>query len=326
MNNRSMGNQAIDYNPDELTAVWMVVIEWDGDKPPTVYYNRIRKMGFTVRGDKSTSPLTRRAGFEGVVYQEGNLICRAESTARFLSGLASEYGARAVSIIRATFASTTMSESDARTLESMQAYFGAKGRRANPVKWCVTCKDEGKSYTIETDKPVVCPNCGSLEINYRQGDKPAYMDQETINPRAVWIGSRFGNGLFESPVLSNDPIDGYTNPPTNPTINTGDQTRIDHLMHSTLIDQLNRLADAKIINRAGYLAALDAGYCVLTKNNDTRAKSRIESIARFFARGGDANELTLITNPLDVDMIDLYPVMGETAIENTLRYDHLMNH
>ena len=70
----------------------LVVIEWDGMKPPTPFYHRVRRLTSGVRQDdsvdaRSVSPFARRAerNDTAVIMQEGAIYCTSKSLARALA-------------------------------------------------------------------------------------------------------------------------------------------------------------------------------------------------------------------------------------------------
>lgn len=319
MTSRILGDSGNDnYDPSALNGAWMVIIEWDGAKPPTVFYNRLQKLGYKVRGNKEISPLARRNGFDGVISQEGLIVTRSESSARTIAGFAYRYNARAVSVARAQFDTTYGSAEDRQVLESIQGYFGQKGRRATPSEFTVTCHECAKSSRVETDKPICCPKCGSFNIAYRSGSIPFYFDAGKVSPVEAWTRSRFNNGLFESARLSNDLLDNDSPLPQSANIPDGERETVNNLVHSELCAQLEKLTANGKLTRESFIRFLDAGYCVIRQNAETRQRNRLEGIARYFARGGNPENIILTTNVKDVDLLDTYSIMDETAIESAI--------
>jgi len=150
---------------------WMVVIEWDGDKPPTSFYNRVRKLTSGVRQtDKVGSPFSRRAEVDvrAVHMQEGAILCMSKSLARALALLAQEYGAINVDVAEVKNLSPVVAtEEDLQALQRIRNTLGRRGRPPRKYRrWkTVTCYEEIVSRHYETDDDIInCEVCGSLDI------------------------------------------------------------------------------------------------------------------------------------------------------------------
>jgi len=150
---------------------WMVVIEWDGDKPPTSFYNRVRKLTSGVRQtDKVGSPFSRRAEVDvrAVHMQEGAILCMSKSLARALALLAQEYGAINVDVAEVVNLSPVVAtEEDLQALQRIRNTLGRRGRPPRKYRrWkTITCFEEIVSRHRETDEDIInCEECGSLDI------------------------------------------------------------------------------------------------------------------------------------------------------------------
>lgn len=158
---------------------YLVVIEWDGKKPPTPFYHRVRKLTSGVRQDDSEearkkSPFARRAtrNDSAVVMQEGAIYCTSSSLARALALLAEQYGAANVEMADVSdLAPVVATKEDIAALSRINKILGRRGRP--PAKRyrnvTITCFEEIRSTTVFTDEELVtCPYCGSLttELSY----------------------------------------------------------------------------------------------------------------------------------------------------------------
>lgn len=167
---------------------YLVVIEWDGEKPPTPFYHRVRRLTSGVRQDddeeaRSLSPITRRSNRNdnAVVMQEGAIYCVSRSLARALAILAESYGAANVEIATVSKMSPIVAtKSDLEALSKINKILGRRGRPPHRSWRTLTlnCFEEVMSYRISTDKEIVnCPECGSLATSIHYGHPS--MNQES---------------------------------------------------------------------------------------------------------------------------------------------------
>jgi len=84
-----MNSQAIDgiRESNQVREFHIVVIEWDGEKPPRQWYRRLKRLAGGVRGDKKVNPIERRAD-KGIIIQEGCILTPSYSLARALAIMA----------------------------------------------------------------------------------------------------------------------------------------------------------------------------------------------------------------------------------------------
>jgi len=177
-------------NEDTLTGSYIVIVEWDGRRPPTKWYNRLASIGLFVRGSdaaKETSPIARRYQCSGshsraVIVQEGMIITPDEHTAHLVFGWAHQMGARHVSIGTAQFANHYASEMDMDVIKKFETQFGLnkRGRTQQPDKEittavvvCETCghTEQRKAPSSRGRQTVNCASCHSSNVTVRLGKK-----------------------------------------------------------------------------------------------------------------------------------------------------------
>ncbi|MHA2045185.1 MAG: hypothetical protein ACW99G_10340 [Candidatus Thorarchaeota archaeon] len=194
---------------------YLVVIEWDGMKPPTPFYHRVRALTSGVRQDDSEkareiAPFARRSerNDKAVIMQEGAIYCMSKSLARALALLAQDYGATNVEM--ATVENMTQIEATTEDIEALSKINKVLGRRGRPParinrRRSITCFEEIKTAIVETDKDVInCPSCGSLTVEIELAGKfeEDYhmfywhtMDNVSLFER--WLTSRISSGKLK---------------------------------------------------------------------------------------------------------------------------------
>jgi len=185
-------------------AGFLVVIEWDGMKPPTPFYHRVRALTSGVRQDdsedaRSISPFARRAerNDNAVIMQEGAIYCTSKSLARALALLAQQYGA--INVDMAVVDDLSPIEATKEDIEALSKINKVLGRRGRPPArrqrtLAVTCYEEIITKHVDTDKDVInCPSCGSLTVNV------AYIENDTQADEGLgWNFYDKENSLFEN--------------------------------------------------------------------------------------------------------------------------------
>jgi len=190
----------------------VVLVEWDGMKPPTTWYNRLRSMGLRVNGNKSESPLQRRACGSGVIYQEGMIMVNTPEQAVCISQLATSMGATNVVTGELAIEGFSMTEKERTVLSNLQQR-GRPSRESDKVKMSkhsMTCYSEMKTMEV-TPKTLanegICPVCGSTRVSMRVGAQTRaypFVGREDIY--SYWLKTHFINGTFEKPVFDNSVI------------------------------------------------------------------------------------------------------------------------
>lgn len=278
---------------------YVLIIEWDGAKPPTKWYNRLAKLGLSTGnrfGHAEDGVLARRASDAGVTHQEGAIICKARSTARSLGHVAYELGAKAVTVARIEIESLSMTAEDEAALNRISRTLNRRGRpsKDEPTDWVVTCRDEGRTHQLTSHRePAYCPRCASGRVQIHSGIQ-ASLSLPGGALLDVWQKSRFATGAFEIPLV--DPEAPAANGSAS---EAGDTLAIQALAGSLLIGEIAGL------DQATQLRLLDLGFINLQLTQDERQTRRIHGITNFIAKGGSPLCFTLPCQINDVSLIDL---------------------
>jgi hypothetical protein len=286
----------------EILGSFIVIIEWDGKRPPTKWYSRLERMGLKVAGDMEKSPLDRRSAAIGVIHQEGAIVVDNESSARILGHLAYELGARAVSVGTLHLSELEMSTEDTHALNRIQSVLGKRGRpTAAKQIFAVTCHDCLCTTEYEGFNPINCPKCGSFKIEYRLGT-PVLFKSIDKNWKG-WVASRFSTSSFEIPTV--DTTNGIDlNLAGFGFVNGENERRVKFLKDSDLAGALAKVGSKLTDNEK--LRVLDFGYKVLGLTKEDRQARRFEGMAAYFQAGGKQNGYMLTAEENNVDMFDIY--------------------
>ena len=297
---------------------YILIIEWDGKKPPSRWYGRLAKLGLTAAGDYSKREegvIARRASEAGVTHQEGAIICVRESTARSLGHIATELGAKAVTVARLEVCEMSMTQADQAALERITRTLSKRGRPAKdePSDWVVTCRDEAVTYQLtEHREPSYCPHCASFNVSIRNGLKNAVSYNRSLDVIGNWVATRFLGGGFEIPLI--DP----NAPPANGEVWDAEENRLIKVLgKSTLAQEIAAFGSFEIA-----MHLLDLGFINLQLAQSERLTRRIHSITDFIGKGGDPLKYTLVCQPDDVSLIDLFDqdrklIFGIIAFQET---------
>lgn len=286
--------------------VYSLVIEWDGDKPPTTWYNRLAKLGLFVRGSKEKSPLDRRLSRSGIISQEGTLLLNNQGQAIVLGALARKLGAKAVLVGQlAVQDESSLSIQDQAALDRIAAVYGKRGRPDPARDFVITCLDEHKSSDWNGTNPVTCPICGSFNITFRLGKRQSFDVDAALAKHSlvtVWQRSRFQAQVFETPIntITGDPLDMSALPldaseihKADLAVSWGDQVRLRDLV-----------AKGKILDSQA-LRLLDCAYAALGCDAKTRLQHRLDAIAAY-AMSGKNFTGRLAADPTNLDWFDLW--------------------
>lgn len=280
-----------------MENVHIVLIEWDGEQPPTKYYRRLHGLALRVRGDKEQSPLARRSPGDdrGIIFQEGAVICPSASLARTVAFIARDEGAANVSIGSAHLDNNfTRSRQDAEILNRIEEVMGKRGRKPEPIAWAVSCTECMTVNNVEAWAAVNCPNCGGLLVHSRKGQVVAYADPGG-DLLESWVATRFQGANWEPAPI--DPA-GIV-PSANPEIfNAREKQSVEAIASSPLYAQLQQLP------RDSAFAFLDAIMVSRAyRGRDERLQTRVQIATEFLRRGGNFMHISL-TEPDAPDLID----------------------
>lgn len=297
---------------EQKGGLYLVLIEWDGENPPTKWYDRMHELAGRVRGDKTVSPVKRREG-RGVIFQEGAILCGSESLARELAYVASvECGAGSVAFYDASYRELNMTRQDAEILQKIEASLGKRGPKPKEALYTITCLEEMKAYEVEVSRPIQCPNplCSGLRINVRPGKQWLWADDGDFIV-SLWLRTRFAGPHWEPVKLG-----GNRKPPAVDDIVIGKakEKKLAASMNASglvpVLDAMPRkqaleILDAIFVGRAYY-------------DTDKRADARIQSAARYFAIGGSPVGLVLTETP-EPDLFDASLMLGADVVAKLQR-------
>jgi len=299
-------------DPHQNEVMHIVVIEWDGNKAPSLYYRRVHALSFKVAGDKELSPLARRAGEDGgqgVIMQEGVFLCASESLARQIAGIALDCGAVNVSLGTVQFPGHfTRSVEDAQILDRVEMVLGRRGRKPPEELWAVSCLECLQVSNVTTWQPVSCPTCGGLRIHARRGAVRTFQDPGG-DVLSAWRQTRFAGPHWEPAPLS---ADGQPAPPAGDILNQTEEQWADALAASP------HLASVRQMPRQTALAFLDAMFANRSyRTQEARLQTRLTVATAFFMRHGDPMKISL-PEPNAPDLVDAGSALGADIVTDWL--------
>ena len=284
--------------------MYRVTIEWDGNKPPTTFYNRLRKLGLFVRGDKELSPLARRVNSDNsaVIVQEGSISCESESLAREIFLMARYHGASVVQLDRSHSIDFVQSAEDARIYEKLESTLGKRGRPSTPLAdWVVTCMEQCcTSHEVPQSRDVVsCPNCNGLRVKTRVGTLSSYKFPESTEGTLIarWIRHRFVRREFEVPGDNTVATPGHS----SIDISIDKERNIVELMEGStaFLQSLEDLPEDTAIRVLDGVFAARAYASV-----EDRKDARLRTCLLLYEKGAGATDVSLIEDDKVVDLID----------------------
>lgn len=308
--------------------VYVVIIEWMGQAPPTVWYNRLEDMtGVRARSrrskgkgdaprdidtilEKTADP---RFSDYGALAQEGAIICSSHSLARTVAGMAMKgfpagKGKNRTMVIpdkvilaEMNVIDFALSKEDEAALRRIENVHGKRGRpAADSVRnYAVTCMEELESYEKEARGVANCPHCGGTQIRVRQGDRETFADPGGEIWQA-WLAMRFAHGYFEIPAK------GETAPPPTPKLSDLKESEtVARLISSALMPEINAL------DREEAFRVLDALFVARAYwSKDRRTDERLAALMNYFKRGGSPLDVSLAEPENDFDWFDLAGPLG----------------
>lgn len=303
----------------------VVIIEWDGQPPPTQWYDRLNKLAnLRVRSEKSIAPTldtdgvwAKRSGGSaiGVIVQEGAIICSSYSLARTIAALARDgliinkrtgpehVQPAGVMIARdITIEEFSATEADRNVLARIKTVFGKRGRPTGaPLKFVVSCLEERRSWQAEAYDVVNCPHCGGTHVRIRRGEQVGYKDPGGPAWQA-WMRTRFATGEFEFP------LDGEDDPPSSPSIvNAPEAEMVGRIVASNLARKLDSMP------RSEALDILDALFIArLYWGKERRTDARLRALSEYFRLGGSPVGIVLYESD-EFDWLDLAGPLGESV-------------
>lgn len=286
-------------------GLWIVLIEWDGKQPPSKFYRRMEGLSFKVRGDKEISPLARRDSGRGVIFQEGAILTASESQARTIATIATDEGAKNVSVGQARFSDNFIpSRADVEVLNRINSIMGRRGPKPPAEIWTVSCMECAHAVPTETHQPINCPNCGGLLIHARRGTAVTFADPGG-DVFTAWLRTRFAGPHWEPAKIDGS---GMTAPVVHEIYSDRERETAELIKSSPVVGLLGRMGremafqflDAIFISRA---------YSSLEK----RLNKRMETAVEFFRRNGNPADFRL-TEPPQPDLVDAVGVVGMNEV------------
>ena len=296
--------------------MWLVIIEWDGQKPPTTYYNRLHSLGLNVRGTngamttKDESPLARRTGDDpgAVILQEGAVLCASQSLARSIGLLAQANGAAFVRIAptEETQALVATAEDEA-AIQRLNKVYGRRGRPSDTFHdWVVTCLEEMRTFQVRNSKGVAnCPNCKGMRIRTRKGRAVGYKrDYMSDDPFESWLRVHFAEGTFEDYMDTAEQM-----PPELGIIHIRIPKEAEAVQ---IIAQSERfLAALRELDIHKSWFALRGAFEALTYiNPDERSRNRVKAATEALRMGADPTKVKLVEAMDKVDFLDTVSGIG----------------
>jgi hypothetical protein len=292
----------------------IVITEFDGNKPPSVYYSRLHRLGLNVRrngaGNKDRPVIARRAesGYNrysnnmGVVAQEGVILCSSASMAQLIGNLALQHGASFVQVGVADLEPVRTAPADTAALDRIQVVLGRRGKPLDPSTWTVTCLEELSSMEVEARGVAVCPDCGGANIVVRQGP----LSPVRINPQQSlienWQTTRFTTGRFEIP-----DIDPKGQKPVPANIKSDIEKATAKSVQKS--PELTHLLDADIPDSLGF-EVLDAIFSARAHHStEIRNQARAAAYIAYVRKGGNPMSVSLVERA-EPDLLDTATCLG----------------
>ncbi|HLF28190.1 MAG TPA: hypothetical protein VJG32_17815 [Anaerolineae bacterium] len=296
---------------------YVVLLEWDGVKPPSTYYRRLHSLAMRVRGDKAVSPIKRRSDGPGVIVQEGCIITPSESLARTIGLIACDAAREegiplTVQIAEASFEPIRMTREDRIAMNRIEETLGKRGRPEAEIDWTVVCMECMTTSAVHAAHAVNCPKCGAMRIRIRAGAPVKFHDAGSGDALDAWLRTRFSpysGGRWEIPLLDKRSAD---RPPTPAPTDEREKAVVDALRGSPLLGQIAKL------DRADALCILDAVFVARGYwSAERRQEERIKAAALYFQRGGSPANISLAELP-SPDLLDAAGPLGAETVATHL--------
>lgn len=325
-----------------LTERYVVLIEWNGDIPPTKWYRRLHKSGIRVRTKESADGVVASrldATRSTVIVQEGAVITFSYSLARMIAawltnGIEVERhqyeeveGKRKLVSVETEIVKPALvlfgkldieadfepSIADVRALEHMETVHGRRGRKPDAQEWAVTCYECMETHSVESGTPTHCPVCNGVQIDFAPGTVPAYKDNPSSDVLDYWFRTRFGGGRFIFPKVEDEAMDA----PSRYVIDNDWQAETAETLHgSPLVEQMHGLH----LGRQTMLHLLDAAYTVRSVWSDSRRmNARIEAVTQFLIANSDPAALAGISMS-EMPQPDLFDLAGKIGAHQAAGY------
>jgi hypothetical protein len=317
--------------------MYIVVIEWNGLKVPTSWYNFLKKLGIAqVRGSFSAaSPVAGRADMDergAVIAQEGAILCGSRSLANQLADEASKQGAGMVLVGTIDIENYDMTPED---LSVVNRIYNTMHRRGRPVAgetedqdWAVTCYECGTGGKVNNMRRVLnCPNCKGFKLYAVPGDHDKFALPQGLNPEdhpriELWIRYRFPRGRYQqTKILITDNGEtergDYKAPPDLDDINLSIMSEfdvIDTIRNSPQIEQVVQNMFPR--NAIDFLDDLFLSRCYALKQQ--RDSARVDVVTAALTAGVDPKKVSLVEKNSVYDIVDAAHMHGTQATLNLI--------
>lgn len=321
----------------DQSNIWVVVVEPDGEQPPTTWYNflsevmniKTRRLSIPDK-DEVVEPLVRRGGEEhpAVTAQECVYFFSSEAAAKTVANEAEYYQKQGVfkNIFMGQFRPTelVMSEAEKEAILNMRRKRTQRGRpskeQSEVKEFTVTCKSCANSFKTETSEKKLtrCPNCYGTLIEYYSGEDIELRENPDLTNVQNWFSHRFIRGRYHITELSQDTGKNMVVHPDHiNTVRREPKETYGKMLKSPAIDFINKMD----IDEAFYV--LDAIYCsVSTKTTEQRTIDRQACVAKYFEQGGQPDtRLKFKVSDEVFDLIDASSIIGsDKATRLTLEW------
>jgi hypothetical protein len=312
------------------------LIEWDGKKPPSVYYQRLGRMGLKVRGNKDEAVIPRRMtyvdedadgefwksniGESAVIVQEGAVISSSRSLVRIVCALAKEHGAKLAFVARASMEDLeefSLDQDDIDALQRVNSVHGHVGRRAGEkMDYVVCCLEEAQTFQVNGVWDVSnCPKCHGTNIRRRVGIphvvKP-YSGKKVTDPFDLfeyWVVTRFAHGVYETPMESPEGADPVA------LADMALSNEVEHSIVNLIQNSPTFMEKLKLVKPKTALDMMDAAFCGrMFIPREVRQKARLSALTECFSRGADPTKARMSEKENDLDIFDTVAVLGERTV------------
>lgn len=329
----------------EEFAAYTVILEWDGEKPPSTWYRRLAKLALS-RGNKDTllgdenedSPIARRQSrngtSRGVMLQEGAFLCDSESLAYTIANYALngietvDRVTEEIKIIRPAHVMIgrvealnpiAISDADREAIDRINQVYGRRGKPLPSTYWSVTCYECLQTHAVYAPAVAVCPKCHGTRIDVQAGT-PVQYDLKPLEGRftefQVWAITRFGaTGRMQLPASS-----GRLVAPPNPHLFGGprDLSPQESAAYCAVEHPRMPLCAPDV---EGTLALMDAAYIARTRfTHQKRLEARVEALTKFIQMGGEASQIAHLfaEDSAHCDILDAALLLGARYIATLL--------
>lgn len=323
---------------------WQLVIEWDGQRPPTKWYRRMNELAGKVRGDgdKSKGVIERRLTDEmveivtpdgtetvaaGLIVQEGCILCESRGLAELLAAYIQTEVAPMVErqptlwLGKAELSTEfVVNQRDRQLINRIENVLGRRGKKPDEATHAVACHECADVYLVDAPKGMVvnCPRCRGPLINVRVGTIARFAD-DGDDIVALWKRTRFFGPHWERARL-----DGKTPAPAVDALmmSERDEDMVDLIEASPdLLDIVRQIAQDD--SREDAMGVLDAIFLARRSHDpQVRLENRVAAIQRYVMTGGNMMNVVIAETPT-ADIIDASTILRtDRTVGYMVRYIH----